>query len=79
MIFSFDKKSERYHGSDPTCEGRNYVLNWVFLVFFIQTNLADRYVHRRELWVVSLKSSSSVEFEIKKIFLIRFFWGAIEF
>ena len=35
--------------------------------FFVQTILADRYIHRREVLVVSLKSSSSVEFEIKEI------------
>ena len=39
------------------------------MVFFVQSILADRYIHRREMWVVSLKSSSSVEFETKKIFL----------
>ena len=37
--------------------------------FFVQSILADRYIHRREMWVVSLESSSSVEFETKKIFL----------
>ena len=36
--------------------------------FFVQTILADRYNHRREVWVVSLKSWSSVEFKMKKIF-----------
>ena len=36
--------------------------------FFVQTILADRYIHRREMWVVSLKSWPRVEFEIKKIF-----------
>ena len=39
------------------------------MVFFVQTILADRYIHRREMCVVSLKSSSSVNLEIKKIFL----------
>ena len=52
--------------------GRNYILKWVF---FVQTILADRYIHCREMWVVSIKISSSVEFEIKKIFLkIVFFF-----
>ena len=37
--------------------------------FFVPWILADRYIHRREMCVVSLKSSSIVEFEIKKIFL----------
>ena len=49
--------------------GSNYILKW-FL--FVQTILADRYIHRREKWVVSLKSSSSVQFEVKK--LISFFF-----
>ena len=35
---------------------------------FFQTILADRYIHRRELRPVSLESSSSVEYGIKKIF-----------
>ena len=52
--------------SDPTCWGRNYILNWVF---FVQTILADRYIHRRDMCVVSLKSSSSVDLGIKKISL----------
>ena len=38
--------------------------------FFVQSILADRYIHRRELRLVSLESFSSVEYEIKKIFLI---------
>ena len=42
--------------------------------------LADRYIQRREMRVVSLKSSSTVEFEIKKIFSFNFvfsrsYWG----
>ena len=42
--------------------------------FFVQTVLADRYFHRREMWVVSLKSSHRVEFETKKdFFYFRFF------
>ena len=36
--------------------------------FFVQTDLVDRYIHRKEFSVVSLKSSSKVEFGIKKIF-----------
>ena len=60
----------------PLVGGRNYILKWVFFVPWI---LADRYIHRREMCVVSLKSSSSVEFEIKKIFLnFVFFRGVIE-
>ena len=38
------------------------------MCFFVQTILADRYIHRREVRVASLKNSSSVKFEIKKIF-----------
>ena len=41
---------------NPTLVGRrNYILNWFF---FVHSILADRYIHRRELWVVSLKSPS---------------------
>ena len=40
---------------------------------FVQTILADRYIHRRELRLVSLESLSSVEYGIKKIFLIFVF------
>ena len=54
----------------PLVGGRNYILKWVF---FVQSILADRYIHRREMWVVSLKSWSSIEFKIKKIFLFPFF------
>ena len=55
-----NKWKKTIYSSDPTCGGRNYILKWVFL--FI-------YIHRREMWVVSLKSSYSAEFEISKIFL----------
>ena len=40
------------------------------MVFFVQTILADPYIHRRELRLVSLESLSSVEYGIKQIFLI---------
>ena len=36
--------------------------------FSYQTILADRYIHRREMWVVSFKSSSNLEFKTKKVF-----------
>ena len=36
--------------------------------FFVKTILAVRYKHRRELRAVSLKSQSSVEYGVKKIF-----------
>ena len=48
--------------SDPICGGRIYILKWVF---FVQSILADRYIHRREIRVVSFINSTSVEFEIK--------------
>ena len=34
----------------------------------MQSILVDRYIHRREIWVVSLKSWSSAELKIQKIF-----------
>ena len=52
--------------------GRNYILKWVF---FVQSTLADRYIHRRELRLVSVESLSSVEYGIKKIFLFSFLTG----
>ena len=56
--------------------GRNYIRGTIYSngFFFVQSILADRYIHRREMWVVSLKSCSSVEFKIKKIFWISFFF-----
>ena len=56
--------------SDPL-EGGGTIYSTGF--FFVQSILADRYIHRRELRLVSLESSSSVEYEIKKIFLIFVF------
>ena len=41
---------------------------------FVQTILADRYFHRRELQVVSLKSRYILEYGIKKIFSIFVFY-----
>ena len=43
-------------------------LKWAFF----QSVLADRYIYRREMRVVSLKSSSNVEFGIKKTFFLNF-------
>ena len=40
--------------------------------FFVQSILADRYIHCRKLRLVSLESLSSVEYGIKKIFLFSF-------
>ena len=54
----------------PHLWGRNYILKWVL---FVETILADRYIHRREIRVVSLKSLFSVEFETKKILNFVFF------
>ena len=54
----------------PHLWGRNYILNWVFSV---QTILSDRYIHRREMWAVSLKIPSSAEYGIKISFWISFF------
>ena len=51
------------------------MLKWFF---FVQSILAD---HRKEMWVVSLKSSFSVEFETKKNYLKFVFdeeWSRIE-
>ena len=39
--------------------------------FFVQSILADRYIHRRGLRLVSLESLSSVEYGIKIIFNSR--------
>ena len=46
--------------------------------FFVQSILADRYIHRREMRVVSLKISSSKHSKLKRyygkdFFDIRFF------
>ena len=38
--------------------------------FFVQSILADRYIHNRELRIVSLKTASSIEYGIKRIFFI---------
>ena len=46
--------------------------------FFVQSIFADRYIHRRELRLVSLESSSSVEYEIKRFFSFRLLQGNIE-
>ena len=40
--------------------------------FFVQTILADRYIHRTELKLASLESSSSVEYGTKRFFLYFF-------
>ena len=64
------KSQEIINCSDPSWGGgRNYILK---RVFFVQSILADRYINRRELRLVSLESLSSVEYGIKKIFLFSF-------
>ena len=46
--------------------------------FFVQTIVVDRYIHRRELRLVSLESLSSVVYGNKKIFFyFRFLQGLI--
>ena len=58
--------------SDPLLRGEEL---YTQLGFFVQSILADRYIHRRELRLVSLESLSSVEYGVKKIFLIFFLTG----
>ena len=69
---------ERNIFSDPSWGGGGEELH-TQMGFFVQTFFADRYIHRRELWLVSLESLSSLEYGIDKIFLIfRFLEGVIE-
>ena len=58
--------------SDPL-EGGGTIYSTGFF-FFVQWIFAARYIHRRELRLVSLESSFSVEYGIKKIFLIFVFY-----
>ena len=58
---------EKFIVPTPLRGGRNYILKWVF---FVQSIFAGRYIHRRELRLVSSESSSSIEYGIKKILLI---------
>ena len=57
--------------SDPL-EGGGTIYSTGF--FFVPWIFAARYIHRRELRLVSLESSSSVEYGTKKIFLIFVFY-----
>ena len=41
--------------------------------FFVQSILTDWYINRREMGVVALESTSSVEFEMKTIFWYLFY------
>ena len=43
-------------------------------MFFIQTILAGRHIHRKELRLVSLERPSSVEYRIENVFSIFFFY-----
>ena len=54
-------------------EGGEELYTQLGFFFFVQSILADRYIHRREMRLVSLESLSSVECGIKKIFLIFVF------
>ena len=49
-------------------EGEELYTQMGFFCFFVQSIFPDRYIHRRELRLVSLKSTSSVEYGIKKVF-----------
>ena len=60
-----------FNCSDPL-EGGGTIYSTGF--FFVPWIFAARYIHRRELRLVSLESSSSVEYGIKKIFLIFVFY-----
>ena len=51
--------------------------NYPQLVFFIQSIFADRYIHCRELRVVSSESFSGIEFEYRT-FLILLILGVTE-
>ena len=59
-----------YHCSDPLEGGGTIHSN----MFFVPWIFADRYIHRRELRLVSSESASSVGNGIKKIFLISVFY-----
>ena len=64
--------------SGPLEWGRNYIIKWVFSPFFVQSILADRFNHCRELWMVSLGSPSSVKHGIQSFFHFRFLHRIIE-
>ena len=71
--FSFKPRFGRTKVIVPTpLEGWGTIYSTGF--FFVQSIFTDRYIHRRELWVLSLKSPSSVEYGFKKIFLIFVFY-----
>ena len=70
MKYSIRTEKYIFFVPTPLEGGRNYILKWVF---FVQSILSDRYIHRRELRLVSTESLSSVEYRIRKIFLIFVF------
>ena len=61
---SFFDLSSCFNYSD-TSYGENYIFKWFFLFSFF----TDRYIHHRQLCVVSLKSPSGVD-GIKRFFRI---------
>ena len=54
---SLEGISYPFYSSEPLVGGGTIYLNG----FFVQSIFADRYNHRRELWVVSSESPSSVK------------------
>ena len=53
---------------------RKYILNWFY---FVQSILADRYDHKRELWVISLESFQALNLRVNS-FSYSFFSTTIE-
>ena len=66
--------SSNAYCSDPSWGGGGGTIYSTGFIF-VQSILADRYIHHRELRLVSLKSFSSVEYGIKKIFWFSFLTG----
>ena len=62
----------------PTCGGGGGGGKLYTQMFFVQSIFADRYIHCRELRLVSLEISCSVEYGIKKFIVAEFysFWIA---
>ena len=60
--------------SNPLVRGEEELYTQMGL--FVQTILTDRYIQRRELRLVSLESSSSVKYGMRKIFLFSSFAGS---
>ena len=67
IIFIFRRGTSKILFAVPTpLEGGRIIYS---SGFFVQPILIFRYINRRDLWVVSQKSPSSVEYGIKKIIL----------